>query len=160
MPSIIEAWLSSSEKTIRPGRIFASVASVASLETKPEVNSSARFLAVQIGKLGFQLDMIMRGAGDVARAAGARAGRVDGLVHGGEHLGMLAHAEIVVAAPHRDGPPGAFGMEIRVRVGAALAHDIGEDAIAAFAAQARERIPEPGQIGKAICQNRPLAPRI
>ena len=27
------------------------------------------FLAVQIGKLGLELDMIMRGAGDVARAA-------------------------------------------------------------------------------------------
>ncbi len=44
MPAIIEAWFSSSEKMIRPGRIFASVASVASLETKPEVNSSAAAL--------------------------------------------------------------------------------------------------------------------
>jgi hypothetical protein len=33
MPAIIEAWFSSSEKVIRPGRIFCSVDKVASLET-------------------------------------------------------------------------------------------------------------------------------
>jgi hypothetical protein len=27
---------------------------------------------------------------------------IDGFVHGAQHLGVLAHAEIVVGAPHRD----------------------------------------------------------
>jgi hypothetical protein len=33
MPAIIEAWFSSSEKMMQPGRILASVDSVASFET-------------------------------------------------------------------------------------------------------------------------------
>ena len=61
-----------------------------------------RLLAVEVGKLGLELDMIMGGAGDVAGAAGAGADSVDRLMHGGEHHRVLAHAEIVVGAPHGD----------------------------------------------------------
>src|SRR5579883_320742 len=46
-----------------------------------------------------------RGAGDVARAARTGTDSVDGLVHRGPHLGMPAHAEIVVRAPDRDVAP-------------------------------------------------------
>ena len=104
MPSIIEAWLSSSEKTIRPGRILAERRQRRVVGDEAGGEQQRRFLAVQIGQLGFQLDMIMRGAGDVARAARTGAGRVDRLMHGRQHLGMLAHAEIIVAAPDGDRP--------------------------------------------------------
>ena len=60
-----------------------------------------RFLAVQVGELGLELDVVVGGAGDVARAAGAGADLVDRLVHGVEHDRVLAHAEIVVGAPDR-----------------------------------------------------------
>ena len=40
------------------------------------------------------------GAGDVARAAGAGAVLADGGDHGVPHGRVLAHAEIVVGAPH------------------------------------------------------------
>ena len=63
-----------------------------------------RLLAVQVGDLRLELDVVVRGAGDVARAAGARAGGVERRVHGGEHGGVLAHAEVVVGAPHGDRP--------------------------------------------------------
>ena len=53
-------------------------------------------LAMQIGKLGLELDMIMRRAGDVARTAGAGANRLDRLMHGSAHRRVLAHAKIVV----------------------------------------------------------------
>ena len=65
-----------------------------------------RFLAVQVGELALELDVVMRRAGDVARAAGAGADRIDRLVHGGEHRRVLAHAEIVVGAPDGDGTRG------------------------------------------------------
>jgi hypothetical protein len=57
---------------------------------------------VQIGKLGLQLHVIVRGAGDVARAARAGTGGVEGRVHGGEHGRVLAHAQIIVGAPDGD----------------------------------------------------------
>ena len=57
-------------------------------------------LVVQIGKLGLELNMMMRRAGDVARTAGAGANRLDRLMHGSAHRRVLAHAEIVVGAPH------------------------------------------------------------
>ena len=66
-----------------------------------------RFLAVQVGELGLELHVIVGRAGDVARAAGAGADRVDRLVHGGDHGRVLAHAEVVVGAPDGDGTRGA-----------------------------------------------------
>jgi hypothetical protein len=44
--------------------------------------------------------MVVGRAGDVPCAAGACARRIDGFVHGGAHGSILAHAEIVVGAPH------------------------------------------------------------
>ena len=63
-----------------------------------------RLLAVQIGELFLEKDVIVIGTGDIARASGAGAAALERLVHGGEYLGMLSHAEIVVRAPHRDAP--------------------------------------------------------
>ena len=70
------------------------------------------FLAVEVGKLALQLDMVVQGAGDIARAAGASPRDVERRMHGREHGRMLAHAEIVVGAPHRD-RPGAIGVKCR-----------------------------------------------
>ena len=100
-----------------------------------------RLLAVQVGKLGLELDMIMGGAGDVAGAARAGADAIDRLVHGGAHFGVLAHAEIVVRAPHRHRPRiglfrlHALGEMHRVRIGPAAALDVGEDPVSAFPVQ-------------------------
>src|SRR5512132_2644874 len=59
-------------------------------------------------------------------------------MHGGAHDRMLAHAEIVVGAPHRH-VAGAFAGElIGGRVGPAAALQIGEDPVAAFAVQRLE----------------------
>jgi hypothetical protein len=60
-----------------------------------------RRLAVQVGQLALQLHVVMVGAGDVARAARPGAAFVDRLVHRGNHLLVLAHAQIVVRAPDR-----------------------------------------------------------
>src|SRR6185312_2958128 len=92
-----------------------------------------RFLAMQIGELAFEQHVIMSGAGDVARAASPGAHAVDRLMHRGEHLGMLAHAEIVVGAPDRD-----LGAEVVAEgagKGPGTALEIGEDPIASFGAQ-------------------------
>ena len=60
-------------------------------------------LAVEVGKLVLEFDVIMGRACDVTGAARAGADEIDRLVHGGKDLGMLAHAKIVVRAPYRDG---------------------------------------------------------
>lgn len=66
------------------------------------VEQQGGLLAMQRGQRTLQVDVAALGAGDVARAAGAGAVVVERLVHGGEHGGVLAHAEVVVGAPHRD----------------------------------------------------------
>ena len=53
-------------------------------------------LAVQIGQFDFKFHMIVRGARDIARAARTRTDLVDGFVHGGKHVGVLPHAQIIV----------------------------------------------------------------
>ena len=91
-----------------------------------------RRLAVKIGKLVFQLDVIVRRTRDIARSTGSATGNVDGLVHGTDHHGMLAHGEVVVAAPDLD----VAGLLARVvRCGgkaAAFAADVGKLAVTAL----------------------------
>ena len=101
-----------------------------------------RFLAVQVGELALQLDVVVGGAGDVARATRSGAGHVERRVHGGDHGRVLAHAEIVVGAPHGDGP-GPVRREVpRSRETAALAADVGEYPVAALRLQCQSM---PGQ---------------
>ena len=101
---------------------------------------------MQIGELGLELHMIVRRARYVARAAGARADGVDCLVHGGDHGGMLAHAEIVVGAPDGD-RSGLPAIEV---VGGgictATALQVGEYAVASLAVHGCERIFELGGV--------------
>ncbi len=75
MPAIIEAWLSASEKMIRPGRTLRQRRQRRLVGDIAGGEQQRRLLAVQVGQLGFQLDVIVGGAGDVARAARARARR-------------------------------------------------------------------------------------
>ena len=56
-------------------------------------------------------------------------------MHGGAHGRMLAHAEIVVGAPHRHVAGALAGELIGGRVGAAAALQIGKDPVAAFLVQ-------------------------
>src|SRR4029079_18702118 len=96
------------------------------------------FLGVQPGELALERHMQGVGAGDVARAAGARALGVDRRLHGFEHDRMLAHRQIVVAAPHGDIARLAVLVEARAREGADDALQLGEYAIAPLVAQAIE----------------------
>ena len=92
------------------------------------------FLAVQLGEFGLQFDVIMGGAGDVARAAGAGAGLVDGLVHGVGDDGVLPLADIVVGAPDHDVALAAvIPGPGRARKVAAIAFQVGENPIASLA---------------------------
>src|SRR5690606_26255211 len=73
--------------------------------------------------------------------ARARAQPPGGVLHGRDHLGMLAHAEIVVGAPDGDFA-GVSGIVAMQRLGE-LAHnalEVGEHAIALFGAQGVDRI--------------------
>ncbi len=73
---------------------------------------------MQLGQFALQQDVVMVGARNVAGPAGAGAAVIQYLVHGGDHFGILAHAEIVVTAPDDDvldtvhGVPRGFGKLI------------------------------------------------
>ena len=60
-----------------------------------------RLLAVQRRQLLLQQHVEPVGPRDVARAPGPRPCRLQRLVHRLEHLGVLSHPQVVVAAPHR-----------------------------------------------------------
>src|SRR3954466_15482781 len=80
----------------------------------------------------------MMGAGDVAGAAGAGADPGRGLDHGADHLGVLAHAEIVVGAPDHDVARALRGVPDRMRKPARDALEIGENPVAPLVMQAVE----------------------
>ena len=104
-----------------------------------------RRLAVQIGKLGLELDDRIVGAGNVAGSArpcpmGARRPH-----RGFDDVGMAAHAEIVVRAPDRHVARPVF-LARRAPLGhrepARVALEIGESAIPPFRLEARNRVLE------------------
>ncbi len=101
-----------------------------------------RFLGVQLREFALERHMQGVGAGDIARAAGARALGGDGGLHGLEHHRMLAHGEVVVAAPHGDVARLAVLVEARAREGADDALEFDEDSVAALVAQALEMVRE------------------
>ena len=104
-----------------------------------------RFLAMQIRKLGLKPLVIDGGAGNVARPARTGAGGVDRLVHRVQHDRVLAHAQVIVAAPHRDRLLGAIGARPdRVRVVAPLAFDVDEGTVTTFGVQLLKRAIELG----------------
>src|SRR5215469_88879 len=72
-------------------------------------------------------------AGDVAGAAGAGADREQRLLHRRQHRRVLAHAEIVVRAPHRH--LGADPVIIGTREAAAAPLEIGKHTVPPLAAQ-------------------------
>src|SRR3546814_14328201 len=61
------------------------------------------FLAMEVGKLGFEIDMIVRVAADIARTARPCTHIVQSPFHGGDDLGMLAHRELIVGTQDGNG---------------------------------------------------------
>ena len=90
-PSIIELWLSASEMIRQFGRSWAIVEIAARLETQPDVKASDGLLAMQVGEFGLEPHQRMVRAGNVARAAGARAMAAGGLRHRVDHVRVHAH---------------------------------------------------------------------
>src|SRR5688572_11247376 len=61
-------------------------------------------------------------------------------MHRRQHLRMLSHAQIVVAAPHRDRPGAGTGKVFCLGIRAALTDDIGKHAITPFSLELRQSI--------------------
>ena len=108
---------------------------------------------MEVGQLGLKLDMVVVRARNVARAPGARAAFVEAGMHRLDYLGMLPHAEIVVRTPHGDRLRFVLDKSRRVRELAAVALDIGEDAVAPFFANIVQLLCE---IGIEIHGNSPV----
>src|SRR4029078_9265628 len=93
--------------------------------------------------------MIVGGAGDIARAARARTGAVDGFVHGIQNYRVLALTQIVIGAPDGDFAFLAFriGPE-RLGEPAADALQIRKNPVTAFTPDRSKGILKVGFIGK------------
>ncbi len=101
-----------------------------------------RFLVVQVGQFMFELDQRVRGTGDVARAAGAGAHAAGRILEGGDHVGVLAHAEVVVGAPDGDLLGAAVGTPDGARKLAGNALEVGENAVSALRVELIDRFLE------------------
>src|SRR5690606_9610268 len=101
------------------------------------------FLAVEVGKLALQLDVIMRVAADVAGAAAAGADVMQRLFHRLDHLRVLAHRQVIVRAPHGDRlRPVVVGEAARSGILALLAQNVDEHAIPSLTMKALDRLVE------------------
>ena len=93
---------------------------------------------MQVGQFQFELHQRMMGTRDVAGAAGAGANPCGGFDHGADHLGVLAHAEIVVGAPDHDIALAARRVPDRMREPARNPLEIGENPVTPLVMQAIE----------------------
>ncbi len=106
-----------------------------------------RLLAVQVGEFGLEMDMVVRVAADIARAARPGADIVQRLFHRRDHLGMLTHCEIVVRAPHGDRlRPVMPGEASRIGEHALIAQNVDKDAIPSLGVQPVDRLIEDARI--------------
>ena len=107
-----------------------------------------RFLAMQVGQFGLELDVIVGRAGNVARPARTGAGLFQCLVHGVQHDFVLALAEIIVGTPDGDFFFPAGTGPGRLRKPAANALKIGENPVTAFLPKRLYGILKVGLVGK------------
>src|SRR3546814_13256242 len=99
------------------------------------------FLAMQVGKFRFQIDVVMCVATDIARAARSRPDIVQRLFHGLHDRGMLPHGEIIVGAPHRDRVwPIMSGKAARLGKGTLVAQYVNEHAVATLGVTSIDRL--------------------
>ncbi len=83
----------------------------------------------------------MRIATDIARAARSRADVMERLLHRLGDLGMLTHCEIVVRTPYGDRLWSVMPAKAaRIGIGALVAKDIDEHAIAPFGVEPVDRL--------------------
>ena len=122
------------------GRRSAIVEMAARLEIQPEVKTSAASLPWRSASSLSSSHDRMAGAGDVARAAGARADARGGLHHRGDHLRVLTHAEIIIGAPDRHiAGRAVVAMPDRLWEGFDTAFEMGEDPVPTFLLETSDR---------------------
>ncbi len=98
---------------------------------------------MQVGKLVFQLDMQVGVAANIASAARACTDIVERFFHRADDFVVLAHAQVIVRAPHGDRLRPVMPVEAaRVGVRALVAHDVDENAVASFLVKTVDRLVE------------------
>src|SRR5262245_40607906 len=97
--------------------------------------------------------MVMCRAGNIACAARASTGVVESLMHRRNNKRMLAHAQIVVGAPHRHLALAVETAMQGTRKAAADPTNVGEFAIAAFATHLPEGRVEGFEIVERVCHD-------
>src|SRR5688572_30012969 len=113
---------------------------------------------MQVSQFLFKFNMIVRGAGNVAGAAGTGTDVINGRMHGGKNGWMLAHAEIVIGTPHGDFALFAVPAIKRTGKPAPDTADIGKFAVTAFSLQPSNGLPK-GVIVVLRCHSQTLAIR-
>ena len=95
----------------------------------------------EVRELAFQFDVIVGVAANVARAAGACTDIVKRIFHRINHIGMLAHGEIIVRAPYSDRLwPVVASKAAGIGVRALVTQNVDEHAVAAFGMEPFDRL--------------------
>ena len=147
MPSIIDAWLRSSERITQPSSRLAERAQAGLVGDEARREHERGLLAVQVGELVLELAHEHVRAGDVARPARADAvlgERLRGRLDDGR---VQAHAEVVVGAPVHATRAAAVG-DAHVRRPGRGALELDEAPVAALLAQRLEPLLERIQSGR------------
>ncbi len=142
---------------MQPGSSRASVDNVASFETNPEVNSRADSLPWRSAS-SFSSSTWKWLVPEMFRVPPDPAPALSILFHRREHLGVLAHAEIIVAAPDCYRLNAIRRVMHRSRELTLMAQNIREHPIAPFALQLRQIVLE----DMAVCERHlvPTLPRL
>src|SRR5712671_5244375 len=101
---------------------------------------------MQIGKLALQEHVIVICARYVPGPTGAGTAPVYRLMHRRQYLWVLAHAEIVIGTPDDHLLGAVLPVMRRTREATRLTLDVGEDAVASFAAKITELLKEEGLV--------------
>jgi hypothetical protein len=135
-PSIIELSFRASERITQFGSSPAIVAMLVSLETYPEVKTSAASLLCRPASSRSNSTSGWLVPEMFPSASRASAHADSGSDHGADHPRVLTHTEVVVRAPDHDRARAVRRMPCCVRETAGHALEIGKHAVVAFGMQA------------------------
>src|SRR5579863_3139707 len=117
-------------------------------------------LAMEIRKFPLEENVVVVGAGNIARTTSSRAATVQRFMHRRKHFWVLTHAEIIVRAPHHYVTETAGMMLLRPGKPAGASLQIGERAVAFLSTKALQLPMKMGLVIHSVLPSTSTRPRV